>query len=62
MVNPHALLDEIAALRGRHDEFSAARRLALQKRLWQWQWEQAFRAMNEPRPFAPLIDPPEEDA
>lgn len=56
-MNLDALLDEIASLRGRHDEFSAARRLALKKRLWQWQWEQAFRAECEPRPVWPLIEP-----
>lgn len=55
-INPHALLDEIDALRAQHDEFSRARRVALQKRFWQWQWEQAFRAMCEPRPSAPLIE------
>lgn len=57
MIDLNALLDEIAAMRGRHDEFSAARRRALQKRLWQWQWEQAFRAQCEPRPVWPLIAP-----
>jgi hypothetical protein len=61
-MNLDALLAEIAAMRGRHDEFSVARRRALQQRLWQWQWEQAFRAMNEPQPLVPLIEPPEEDA
>lgn len=57
MIDLNALLDEIAAQRGRYDELSLARRRALQKRLWQWQWEQAFRAMNEPRQAAPLIEP-----
>jgi hypothetical protein len=52
MVDPNALLDEIAALRGRHDELSAARRRALQKRLWQW--EQAFRAKCKPVTY-PII-------
>ena len=47
----------LAALRGRHDELAAARRWTLQKRLWHWQWEQVFAAVNEPRPAAPLIEP-----
>lgn len=55
--DPFALLDAIRALNGHADELSRARRLALQKRLWQYQWEQVFRGECERNPADyPLIE------
>lgn len=59
--DPSALIEAIRAVKG-SDELSRARRFALKRRLWQWQWEQTFRDLCEPLDFPPIKDLPDIEA